>query len=230
MNVLPLPEGTGALGLAPCPGWHSARTPSPATRLALERDLAALAAAGTTMLVTLVAWMSTSRRVASAMHATCAALGIEWAHCPIHDMQVPGPAFERAWSVTGRRVHERLDAGQLVTLHCRAGYGRARAPYAAQVLRERNIAAADAIALVHQHRPGTIETIDQSLRLGAPGRRAQRTNGRVIESGTRNLRTRRRPALRVSDPLSAVRACSRVGAPALPTWLRDADRSVSGRQ
>ncbi len=169
MNVLPLPEGTGALGLAPCPGWHSARTPSPATRLALERDLAALAAAGTTMLVTLVAWIELERIGAEAMHATCAALGIEWAHCPIHDMQVPGPAFERAWSVTGRRVHERLDAGQLVTLHCRAGYGRT-GTIAAQVLRERNIAAADAIALVRRHRPGTIETIEQEAYVWAlPG-------------------------------------------------------------
>lgn len=177
MNVLPLPDGIGALGLAPCPGWHSAHAPSVATRLALERDLAAISAAGTTMLVTLIAWTELERIGADVLHAACAALQIEWAHCPIHDMQVPGRAFEQAWSVTGRRVHERLDAGQLVTLHCRAGYGRT-GTIAAQVLRERNVAAAEAIALVRRHRPGTIETIEQEAyvwalpdgaRTGRPG-------------------------------------------------------------
>ena len=177
MNVLPLPGGTGALGLAPCPGWHSARTPSPATRIALERDLAAMAAAGTTMLVTLVAWIELERIGAEALRTACEALRIEWAHCPIHDMQVPGRAFEQAWSVTGRRVHQRLDAGELVTLHCRAGYGRT-GTIAAQVLRERDVAAAEAIALVRRHRPGTIETIEQEAYVralpggGRPGRAA----------------------------------------------------------
>ena len=176
MNVLPLPEGTGALGLAPCPGWHSARAPSPATRLALERDLAAMAAAGTTMLVTLVAWIELERIGADALHAACAALKIEWAHCPIHDLQIPGSAFEQAWSVTRGRVHERLDAGELVTLHCRAGYGRT-GTIAAQVLRERNIAAAEAIALVRRYRPGTIETIEQEAYVWAlpGGVRSERT-------------------------------------------------------
>lgn len=176
MNVLPLPDGIGALGLAPCPGWHSARVPSVATRLALERDLAAISAAGTTMLVTLIAWTELERIGADALHAACAALQIEWAHCPIHDMQVPGRAFEQAWSVTRDRVHERLDAGQLVTLHCRAGYGRT-GTIAAQVLRERSVAAAEAIALVRRHRPGTIETVEQEAYVWAlpDGARTGRT-------------------------------------------------------
>ena len=160
VNVVPVPGAPGRLGLTSCPGWHDAPVPSAATRLALARDLAALAAAGTSMLVTLVAAAELDRIGHDAMRAACDELRIAWAHCPIPDMEIPGASFERAWALAGPQVHRRLDAGELVTLHCRAGLGRS-GTVAARVLVERGLAPADAIDLVRRYQPGAIETASQ---------------------------------------------------------------------
>jgi protein-tyrosine phosphatase len=160
VNIVPVPGAPGRLGLTSCPGWHDEPGPSAATRLALARDLAKLAAAGTSMLVTLIAAAELDRIGDDAMRAACDELRIAWAHCPIHDMEVPGASFERAWALTGPQVHRRLDAGELVTLHCRAGLGRS-GTVAARVLVERGLVPGDAIDLVRRYRPGAIETATQ---------------------------------------------------------------------
>ena len=157
MNIVPVPGGAGRLGLVECPGWHDAPLPSTRTRLALVQDLGRLATAGTTMLVTLIARNELDRIDADAMFAACDALRVAWAHCPIRDREAPGPAFEAAWALAAPQVHRRLDAGELVTLHCRAGLGRT-GTVAARVLVERGLAPSAAIALVRSHRPGSIET------------------------------------------------------------------------
>jgi protein-tyrosine phosphatase len=160
VNIVPVPDAPGRLGLTSCPGWHDAPVPIAATRLALARDLAELAAAGTSMLVTLIAVAELDRIGLDAMRAACDELRMAWAHCPIPDMEIPGASFERAWAVAGPQVHRRIDAGELITLHCRAGLGRS-GTVAARVLVERGLAPTDAINLVRRYRPGAIETAAQ---------------------------------------------------------------------
>jgi ADP-ribosyl-[dinitrogen reductase] hydrolase len=151
-----MPGGRGVLGLVRCPGSVAA----PGDAMALEQDLGAIAAVGTTMLVTLLDDDELSRLGAGPLPAACRARGIEWARCPIFDLQVPGADFEQAWSSVGPRVHARLDRDEVVTLHCRAGLGRT-GTIAARVLCERGIDAREAIGRVRLCRPGTIETAAQ---------------------------------------------------------------------
>ncbi|MFO1412731.1 MAG: protein-tyrosine phosphatase family protein [Burkholderiales bacterium] len=149
VDLLPTPHGRGALGLVRCPGTGPG--------LGIDADLAAIVAVGTTMLVTLLAEDELARLRAATLPGACRARGLAWAHCPIPDMEPPGAAFERAWSEAGPQVHARLDAGEIVTLHCRAGLGRT-GTIAARVLCERGSDAEAAIRRVRECRPGTIET------------------------------------------------------------------------
>lgn len=112
------------------------------------------------MLVTLIAAEELGRIGAEPLRQACADLRLAWAHCPITDMQVPLEPFEHAWAYVGPEVHRRLDRGETVALHCRAGLGRT-GTIAARILIERGTEAGAAIALVRRYRPGAIETPEQ---------------------------------------------------------------------
>ena len=112
------------------------------------------------MLVTLISAAELERIDGQLLARACADRQLAWAHCPVVDMQVPASPFEEAWAEVGPRVHRRLDAGETVTLHCRAGLGRT-GTIAARILIERGYAPDIAIELVRSYRPGAIETAEQ---------------------------------------------------------------------
>lgn len=150
----------GAIGIAPCPGP------------ALEGDLAALGAAGASVLVTLMEGRELVREglSAAAIAEACATAGLAWRHLPIADFDAPGTAFENAWETVGPGLGTVLAAGGRVCLHCRAGRGRSGL-VAARLLIARGLAPAAAIARVRARRPGAIETAAQErwLRTILPG-------------------------------------------------------------
>ncbi|HRC55640.1 MAG TPA: hypothetical protein PKU97_06940 [Kofleriaceae bacterium] len=95
-------------------------------------------------------WQTLPRRRASAKLATVpaealAAAGIRSVHLPIVDMEAPDEAEAALWC---RDLAGRLDAGEVIAMHCRAGQGRTGTMLASQLI----WAGASAIAALDQVR------------------------------------------------------------------------------
>lgn len=88
------------------------------------------------------------------------AQGMDWAHLPIRDVDVPAVPFLSGWPAVRADLLGRLDAGGRVVVHCRGGLGRAGL-VAALLLIENGPPAEAAIRTVRAARPGTIETAAQ---------------------------------------------------------------------
>ena len=166
VSLVPLPKAAGGLLLSPCPGWFDRSVSQAGTALRMLADLRALSAAGARLLLTLLGDDELARLGASRLAGGCSELRIAWAQCPIEDFAAPGPAFEVAWTAIAADVHARLDRGERIGIHCRAGIGRS-GTVAARILVERGMAPATAIAWVRQHRRGAIETDTQQAYVSA---------------------------------------------------------------
>lgn len=132
----------------------------PASQGNLPAALADYRAAGARLLVSLPPSAELEALGLGALAAECAALGLTWAHCPIPDFEPPGAPFEAAWREAAPGLHDLLDAGETIVLHCRAGLGRT-GTVAALILIERGLTPAEAITQVRRARPGAIETAAQ---------------------------------------------------------------------
>jgi hypothetical protein len=153
VNRLPCPCG-GALLLCAFPGRD------PFGGGGLEQTAAGLAAfrdAGATMLLTLVESRTLARLGVPDFGEMAEAAGLAWLHLPIQDFGVPDAAFLGAWRAKRPEVHARLDRGETIGVHCRAGLGRT-GTVAAMILVERGLSPEAAIAAVQRARPGTVET------------------------------------------------------------------------
>ncbi|MFY7960206.1 MAG: protein-tyrosine phosphatase family protein [Elsteraceae bacterium] len=132
----------------------------PASQGNLAAALADYRRAGAQLLLSLPPAAELEQLGLGALATECAALGLDWAHCPIPDFEPPGPPFEAAWRKAGPGLHARLDAGETIGLHCHAGLGRT-GTVAALILIERGVTPVEAIAAVRRARPGAIETAAQ---------------------------------------------------------------------
>jgi hypothetical protein len=70
---------------------------------------------------------------------------------------VPDQRFESAWQSLGCEVHEKLDAGKRILIHCRGGLGRTGL-VAGLILVERGYEPTTAIQVIRAARPHAIET------------------------------------------------------------------------
>jgi ADP-ribosyl-[dinitrogen reductase] hydrolase len=156
----PLDHDVGRLVLLPCPGWGERDSAGTGTDAAMRDELRRIIAAGVTMLVTLLSDAELKQLGAAGLGAACRELQLDWAQCPIADYAAPGEEFEHAWAKAGLIVQQRLDRGDRVAIHCRAGIGRS-GTIAARVLIERGVAPATALARVRAARPGAVETAVQ---------------------------------------------------------------------
>lgn len=150
--------GGGALLLTAFPGLADAAPAN--TRAAIQLGLGRIAAAGATMLVTLVEPETLTRLDAPDYGDLVRAAGLVWRHFPIRDFSVPDDHVRARWRDANADLHQRLDAGETIAIHCRAGLGRTGVA-AAMILIERGLAPDQAIRLVRRSRPGAIETAEQ---------------------------------------------------------------------
>jgi ADP-ribosyl-[dinitrogen reductase] hydrolase len=141
-------------------GGHLILSAQPAKLGALDPVLASYRAANAKLVVSLLPHDELLAVGLQSMAESCLQSGLTWAHCPIDDFSPPGLLFEKNWKVIAPQVHSLLDQGEGVVLHCRAGLGRT-GTVAARILIERGLSAPDAIRLVRQVRPGSIETSSQ---------------------------------------------------------------------
>lgn len=144
------------VGLTFCPGKHDAYARSGAWARDLDADLAALAAWGTRVLVTLIEPFEFDLLGVPGLPAAASAR-FTWLHLPIRDGGIPDAAWEDRWAEVGPALHTRLAAGDRVVVHCRGGLGRAGL-VAARLLVEAGVAPDAALRRVRAVRPGAVET------------------------------------------------------------------------
>jgi ADP-ribosyl-[dinitrogen reductase] hydrolase len=159
VDFLPV-RGGGRLGMTLCPGKKKEKAVSGVWDRNLLADLEALKEWGAAVLVSLMEDHEFESLSVRDLGERAEALGMEWHHLPIHDVDVPDSRFESRWVYSGSRLRRHLERGGDVVLHCDGGLGRT-GTIAARLLVELGAKPEDAIREVRVARAGTIETASQ---------------------------------------------------------------------
>lgn len=147
-DVLPL-DGGSTLLLSSHPAGFVGLEPKEVVTLYVEQ--------GTRLLLSLLTEQELLSLKLGDLADICHAQGVQWMHSPIKDFKTPDSTFE-AWWVENRAVlHDCLNGGHTLAMHCWGGYGRS-GTIAARLLVERGATPAEAIRVVRAHRSGTIES------------------------------------------------------------------------
>ncbi len=149
--------GGGLIGMTFCPGKKQPVAAMGAWDRDLDLDLACARKWGSVAVATLMEKHELAKYQVECLGAAVEALGMEWHHLPIIDVDIPREPFEALWVRSGPRLREHLAQGQRILLHCRGGLGRT-GTIAARLLAELGLPAQAAVAAVRKARPGTLET------------------------------------------------------------------------
>ncbi|WP_108471261.1 ADP-ribosylglycohydrolase family protein [Rhodanobacter thiooxydans] len=163
--------GGGKIGITFCPGKKQPFAETGAWNRDLDTDLEAVRAWGATHLVTLIAPWEFVELDVVALPKRAKAHGLIWHHAPILDGHAPDILpkdfkqeewFEGKWPVILPQLHEALDRGEGVVVHCKGGLGRA-GTVAALLLASRDPALPfdEVVEHVREARPNAIETVVQ---------------------------------------------------------------------
>lgn len=112
LNLL---DNGAALILTPCPGTKG---------VGLETSLAELVAEGASAIVTALEIDEMEKAGVAELPKKAEQLGLTWFHQPIEDDEAPDEHFDSRWQKASPKVHEILDQGGKVVLHCMGGSGR----------------------------------------------------------------------------------------------------------
>lgn len=156
IDTIALPGKRGQIGMTTCPGKKD-RGYTVNWDRDLETDLDVIAAWGASAVVTLLEEFELEMLGIPSLPSLLQSRDIEWHHLPIRDVNIPDRSFEEKWIESGDRLRTILTYGGKILLHCRGGIGRT-GTIAARLLVEFGFKPSDAVALVRQTRPGTIET------------------------------------------------------------------------
>ena len=160
LRIADIPVGFGTVGVTLCPGKRGASLFGNGWARDLQTDIAAIAAWGATVVVTLIEDQEFAALKVEGLPEAVRDAGMAWHHVPITDVSVPVERFERQWPQVWPTFRARLDAGEKLLVHCRGGLGRA-GTIAALMLVECGESPAAAISRVRAARPGAIETAGQ---------------------------------------------------------------------
>lgn len=164
IDSVPVPGRGGAIGMTFCPGKKCMGASGYHDR-DLGLDLKAIRDWGAEILVSLIEEHE-YHKVGIGDFEERMPEGMLHLQLPIKDASVPGRAWEERWKKEGRLVHSVLRRGGRVCLHCMGGLGRT-GMVAARLLVEFGVHPEDAIRMVREARPGTIETRAQEASVRA---------------------------------------------------------------
>lgn len=150
-DVLPLVRG-GSLILSSHPNSFTGLTQTAVVALYVEH--------GAKVLLSLTTEQELLFLNLGELAAVCRSQDILWMHSPIEDLETPDESFEVWWAANRAVLHDFLNNGHAVAIHCWSGYGRS-GTIAARLLLERGLTPEEAIATVRAKRPGSIETMAQ---------------------------------------------------------------------
>jgi protein-tyrosine phosphatase len=147
-DMLPL-AGGGALLLSSHPAGFVGLEPREVVTLYVEQ--------GTKLLLSVLTQQELLSLKLGDLGDICHAQGVQWMHSPIKDFKTPDASFEAWWAENRVVLHDCLNGGHTLAMHCWAGCGRS-GTIAARLLVERGFTPADAIEVVRSHRLGAIES------------------------------------------------------------------------
>lgn len=145
-DLLDLDQAGAGLILTPCPG-----TKGVPPGVALEQ----FKAAGADAVITLMPESEMASNEVTNLAELCAEAGLRWFHLPIADDHPPEADFAAAWQAQRAAVHQLLDSGGRIAIHCKGGSGRTGL-MAAQILVERGRSKGEATAAVKALRPNAL--------------------------------------------------------------------------
>lgn len=114
-RIASLEAGGGHLGIAPIPG----------RRGTYDADVAAIAAWGADLVLSMNPMAELERAGAAGLGSDLEAAGVGWRHLPVVDQGAPGAETAAAWTAVSAEVHRVLADGGKVMAHCWGGCGRA---------------------------------------------------------------------------------------------------------
>lgn len=135
---------TGALVLTPCPGTKGTD---------LDASLAQLKAQGVEAIVTALDDHELASKDVAALGEKTRALGMQWFQVEIEDDCAPGADFAAKWQAASPALHQVVDNGGKVAMHCMGGSGRTGL-LAAHLLLEKNWDMSKIVQEVQALRPG----------------------------------------------------------------------------
>ncbi len=160
IDYVTYPNSTGRIGLTFCPGKKCEGLYGGTWARDLEKDLVTIQTWGTSSLLSLMETHEFEILGVSKFIPRLSKSELNWLHLPIQDMQPPSETFETQWEQHGQNIHQRLQNGESIVIHCRGGLGRTGL-LAARILVEAGIAPAKAVADVRKARKHSIETYAQ---------------------------------------------------------------------
>jgi ADP-ribosyl-[dinitrogen reductase] hydrolase len=150
----------GRIGMTFCPGKKQPDAASGIWNRDLETDLRVIKEWGASILISLMEEKEFSELKVVDLPVHAARIGLEWIHLPIEDTSTPSREVEDQWRAIVKGLKRRLLHGEKIVFHCKGGLGRT-GTMAACLLKELWIDGKDAIRMVREARPGTIENSEQ---------------------------------------------------------------------
>ncbi|SLN58786.1 hypothetical protein ROG8370_02684 [Roseovarius gaetbuli] len=160
LRIDSLPLANGHLGITFCPGKKGESVFGAAWNRDIDLDVEAIKTWGASAVLTLLEDHEFEMLSVPRLGESVAASGIEWHQLPIRDLDVPTLEAMEHWRAVSPKLHQIMERGGRIVVHCRGGLGRA-GTVAALLLIERGRSAPDAINDVRSIRPGAIETAEQ---------------------------------------------------------------------
>ena len=149
--TLDLEEG-GRLGVCPLPGRY---TP-------LEQDLATIVSWGPVAVLSMTEKEEMDEFGSWVLGDVLAERGVKWLHLPVRDYSGPNGDNASQWQTFSPQLHQALDAGGGIILHCRGGIGRS-GMIALRLMVERGVDPDEALKRLRTVWPGAVETDAQRL-------------------------------------------------------------------
>lgn len=157
IRVYPISVRNGLIGLTFCPGKRGRSVRGGPWERDLDTDLSALRDWGASLVLTLIERHEFDLLGVPDLGERVVTHGMNWAHLPIRDVDVPASPFESGWPDVRDDLISRLEEGERIVVHCQGGLGRAGL-VSALILIETDVPAEAAIRTVREARPGAIET------------------------------------------------------------------------
>ena len=163
LDAVVVPGASGRLLLTICPGKKT--SVSELTVGGWDRDLGmdveAISRSGALAVLTLLETEEMASLAVPHLSEVVQEAGLEWLHFPIRDKHAPDADSEEAWASLSTVLHQHLDSGHDVVVHCNGGVGRT-GTIAALLLMERGVSIDEAIAAVRAARgPVAVENEEQ---------------------------------------------------------------------
>jgi protein-tyrosine phosphatase len=146
IGTVRLPDG-GRIGISPLPGISGA----------LQADVAKIADWGASAVVSMTETDEMARLGCADLGAACRAAGMAWHHLPVRDFGGPEGESAAGWPLLSHDLHQVLDQGGAILLHCRGGKGRS-GMIALRLMVEHGANLDAALARIREARPGAVET------------------------------------------------------------------------